>query len=96
MHDFEAAIPHVQPSATREGFATIPDVTWSSIGALDEIRAELEMALLAPVKHREKYETVGRDTSSSGVLLYGPPGKKKSRNRLFNLWLFFRLFHFLV
>jgi len=34
MADFENAIPFVQPSAMREGFATIPDVTWESVGAL--------------------------------------------------------------
>ena len=28
MGDFEVAITNVQPSAKREGFATIPDVTW--------------------------------------------------------------------
>jgi ribosome biogenesis ATPase len=37
MADFEAAIPHVQPSIKREGFATLPDVTWADVGALDEV-----------------------------------------------------------
>jgi len=78
MKDFELAIPHVQPSATREGFATIPDVTWKSIGALDSIRMDLEMALLSPIKHREMYEALGLETTSSGVLLYGPPGCGKT------------------
>ena len=31
---------------TREGFATIPDVTWDDIGALSDIRDELQMAIL--------------------------------------------------
>jgi len=30
--DFEEAIKKVQPSAKREGFATVPDVSWSDIG----------------------------------------------------------------
>jgi len=36
MEDFEKAIPLVQPSAKREGFATIPDVTWQDVGALTQ------------------------------------------------------------
>ena len=36
----------VQPSAKREGFATIPDVTWDDIGALKDVREELEMAIM--------------------------------------------------
>ena len=37
MPDFEAAIPCVQPSVRREGFATTPDVTWDDVGALQEV-----------------------------------------------------------
>lgn len=36
----------VQPSAKREGFATVPDVTWGDVGALQDIREELSMAIL--------------------------------------------------
>ena len=32
MDDFLAAIPSVQPSSKREGFATVPDVSWDDIG----------------------------------------------------------------
>lgn len=37
MADFEGAIPHVQPAVKREGFATLPDVTWADVGALEEV-----------------------------------------------------------
>lgn len=46
MSDFQAALSIVQPSAKREGFATVPDVTWENVGALQEIREELTMAIL--------------------------------------------------
>ena len=46
MSDFERALENVQPSAKREGFATVPDVSWQDIGALDEIRQELEWHIL--------------------------------------------------
>ena len=32
LTDFEEAFKCVQPSAKREGFATVPDVTWNDIG----------------------------------------------------------------
>ena len=47
--DFNAALSVVQPSAKREGFATVPDVTWEDIGALKEVREELQMAILVCV-----------------------------------------------
>jgi ribosome biogenesis ATPase len=33
-NDFERALKKVQPTAKREGFAVIPDVTWADIGSL--------------------------------------------------------------
>lgn len=46
MSDFQASLASVQPSAKREGFATVPDVTWENVGALQDIREELTMAIL--------------------------------------------------
>lgn len=46
MNDFIVALSSVQPSAKREGFVTVPDVTWADIGALEDIREELTMAIL--------------------------------------------------
>ena len=39
MADFEAAVEKVQPSATREGFGVVPDVTWADVGALKDVRS---------------------------------------------------------
>ncbi len=36
----------MQPTAKREGFATIPDVTWDDVGALEDVREELSLAIL--------------------------------------------------
>jgi ribosome biogenesis ATPase len=77
MEDFLAAIKTVQPSAKREGFATIPNVSWEDIGALTTIRHELEMALLEPVRSKAIYEALNIPVSL-GVLLYGPPGCGKT------------------
>jgi ribosome biogenesis ATPase len=77
MSDFLAAIPHVQPSSKREGFATIPDVSWDNIGALQSIREELSLSVLEPISHPEKFEALGLPLPA-GVLLYGPPGCGKT------------------
>ncbi|WWC65229.1 uncharacterized protein I303_107845 [Kwoniella dejecticola CBS 10117] len=75
--DFLKALKIVQPSAKREGFATIPDVTWNDIGALSTVRDELHMAIVQPIRHPELFSTVGID-APSGVLLWGPPGCGKT------------------
>jgi len=77
MDDFEQSVKKVQPSAKREGFATIPNVTWDDIGALDEIREELQLSIMEPIKNPDKYAKLALD-APSGVLLYGPPGCGKT------------------
>lgn len=77
MADFLEAIKKVQPSSKREGFATIPNVTWDDIGALTNIRHEMEMALIEPIRSREKYQALNLNVPC-GVLLYGPPGCGKT------------------
>jgi ribosome biogenesis ATPase len=75
--DFLLALKEVQPSSKREGFATIPDVSWEDIGALHEIREELHMAVVQPIKRPELFSAVGID-APCGVLLWGPPGCGKT------------------
>uniref|UniRef100_A0A8D0HJG8 Nuclear VCP like n=1 Tax=Sphenodon punctatus TaxID=8508 RepID=A0A8D0HJG8_SPHPU len=77
MNDFIDALSSVQPSAKREGFVTVPDVTWADIGALEDIREELTMAILAPVQNPEQFKVLGL-TTPAGVLLAGPPGCGKT------------------
>lgn len=75
--DFMQALKFVQPSAKREGFITVPGVTWNDIGSLQDIREELKLAILAPVKYPERLKSLGLQ-SPSGVLLCGPPGCGKT------------------
>ena len=44
---------------SREGFATVPNVTFEDVGALDDIREELEMAVCAPVNYPEVVASLG-------------------------------------
>ncbi|KAJ5546909.1 AAA domain-containing protein [Penicillium frequentans] len=75
--DFFTALPKIQPSSKREGFATIPDTTWSDIGALGGVRDELSTAIVEPIRTPDIYEKVGI-TAPTGVLLWGPPGCGKT------------------
>uniref|UniRef100_A0A6Q2YKY0 AAA+ ATPase domain-containing protein n=1 Tax=Esox lucius TaxID=8010 RepID=A0A6Q2YKY0_ESOLU len=77
MSDFQGSLASVQPSAKREGFATVPDVTWEDVGALQDIREELTMAILAPVRSPEQFKALGL-SAPAGVLLAGPPGCGKT------------------
>ena len=77
MDDFLAAVPLVQPSSQREGFASIPDVSWDNIGALQSIREELTISVLEPIRSPEKFKLLGLQLPA-GVLLYGPPGCGKT------------------
>jgi ribosome biogenesis ATPase len=77
MSDFEGAVKKVQPSAKREGFATVPGVTWKDVGALHAVREELTMSILNPIHFPERFEELGLSVPA-GVLLYGPPGCGKT------------------
>lgn len=77
MKAFDAVLPGITPSSKREGFATIPDVSWEDIGALKEVREELQTAIVAPIQNPEMYERVGI-SAPTGVLLWGPPGCGKT------------------
>jgi ribosome biogenesis ATPase len=75
--DFTHALAQVQPSSKREGFATVPDVTWADIGALHSTREELHMAIVQPIRRPEVFSAVGIE-APCGVLLWGPPGCGKT------------------
>eukprot|EP00949_MAST-11_sp_MAST-11-sp1_P003703 g3703.t1 len=77
MSDFVKAVKKVQPSAKREGFATAPNVTWADVGALEGVRDDLELSIMQPIRHPERFEAVGLQVPA-GVLLYGPPGCGKT------------------
>lgn len=47
MSDFIDASKTVQPTAKREGFAVVPNVTWEDVGALAEVRL-IQDSILMP------------------------------------------------
>jgi ribosome biogenesis ATPase len=66
-----------QPSAKREGFATVPDVKWEDVGSLGDVRDELNLSICEPILNPGKFKALGL-SAPTGVLLYGPPGCGKT------------------
>ena len=52
-------------------------MSWDDIGALQDIREELAISVLEPIRNPEKFKLLGL-TIHAGVLLYGPPGCGKT------------------
>ena len=52
-------------------------MTWEDIGALGDLREELELSILGPVNHPEVTKALGME-APTGILLCGPPGCGKT------------------
>ncbi|KDE05783.1 hypothetical protein MVLG_03874 [Microbotryum lychnidis-dioicae p1A1 Lamole] len=78
--DFTAALSIVQPSSQREGFTTVPNVTWADLGALQQIREEMRMAIVRPIRRPEVFASLGIQ-APCGVLLWGPPRLRENPPR---------------
>lgn len=75
--DFLNALREMQPSALREVFVEVPNVRWSDIGGLANVKRELREAVELPLKSPEKFEKMGI-RPARGILLVGPPGCGKT------------------
>ncbi|MEM4033759.1 MAG: CDC48 family AAA ATPase [Sulfolobales archaeon] len=76
-NDFLEALKVVHPTLMREVFVEVPEVRWSDIGGLDEVKQQLREAVEWPLKYPEVFEKMGI-RPPKGVLLYGPPGCGKT------------------
>jgi transitional endoplasmic reticulum ATPase len=77
MNDFENAIKDVMPSAMREVYLEPPDVHWSDIGGLEDVKHELQEAVEWPMRFPDMYNKLGH-TIPKGVLVHGPSGTGKT------------------
>ena len=75
--DFENALKDVQPSALREVYVQRPNVQWTDVGGLQEVKEELREAIEWPLKHADLFAQADI-TPPKGLLLYGPPGTGKT------------------
>ncbi|XP_005386812.1 PREDICTED: spermatogenesis-associated protein 5 isoform X2 [Chinchilla lanigera] len=77
LNDFLQGMNDVRPSAMREVAIDIPNVSWSDIGGLENIKLKLKQAVEWPLKHPESFIRMDIQPPK-GVLLYGPPGCSKT------------------
>jgi len=75
--DFENALKEIVPSAMREVYLETPDVKWSEIGGLEDVKRELQEAVEWPLKFSDLYKAIGY-SMPKGVLLFGPSGTGKT------------------
>lgn len=75
--DFDDALTKIRPSAIREAFVTIPNVSWADVGGLTEVKEQLRNSVERPLKQPEAFRAAGV-TPPTGLLLYGPPGTGKT------------------
>jgi transitional endoplasmic reticulum ATPase len=77
FEDFLEALKEITPSAMREVYFQKPNVKLEDIGGLEEVKRELEEAIILPIKRKDIYERMGIEPVK-GVLLVGPPGTGKT------------------
>jgi transitional endoplasmic reticulum ATPase len=75
--DFIDALKVVEPSALREVFVEIPNVSWDDVGGLADIKQELKESIEWPIKHPHVFTKMGIKPPK-GVLIFGPPGCGKT------------------
>jgi transitional endoplasmic reticulum ATPase len=61
----------------REVLVESPNIHWSDVGGLDEIKTELREAIEYPIKYRDIYNYTNVQ-APKGILIYGPPGTGKT------------------
>lgn len=77
MESFLEALKEVEPSAIREVFTDIPNVSWEDVGGLDDIKRLLIEAIVWPLKYPGLFREAGA-TPPKGILLIGTPGTGKT------------------
>ena len=77
MEDFRLAIREIEPSALREIYVEIPDVSWESVGGLSEIKDRLKESVEWPLTKPELFDHFGIKPPR-GIVLFGAPGTGKT------------------
>ncbi|MFQ3477226.1 CDC48 family AAA ATPase [Halonotius sp. F2-221B] len=75
--DLKAALKGIEPSALREIFVEVPDVTWEDVGGLEDTKERLRETIQWPLEYPEVFEELDM-AAAKGVMLYGPPGTGKT------------------
>jgi transitional endoplasmic reticulum ATPase len=75
--DLKEALKGIEPSALREVFVEVPDVTWEDVGGLEDTKERLRETIQWPLDYPEVFQQLDM-AAAKGVLLYGPPGTGKT------------------
>jgi transitional endoplasmic reticulum ATPase len=75
--DFEQALREIEPSAVREVFVEISEVTWGDVGGLEGVKRRLVETIEWPLRHPGLFRQAGV-RPPRGILLSGPPGCGKT------------------
>ena len=75
--DIKEAMKGIQPSALREVFVEVPDITWDEVGGLGDTKERLRETIQWPLDYPEVFEQMDME-AAKGVLMYGPPGTGKT------------------
>ena len=77
MSDFRQAIKEIEPSALREIYLEIPEVSWDQVGGLEEVKERLKESIEWPLTRPEMFEHFGINPPR-GIVLFGAPGTGKT------------------
>jgi transitional endoplasmic reticulum ATPase len=77
MEDFTSAYREITPTAMREVYVEVPQVQWTQVGGLKQVKQELMETVEWPFKKPEVFGRMGINPPR-GILLYGPPGSGKT------------------
>lgn len=77
MDDFKEAIRDVEPSALREIYVEVPEVSWEEVGGLLEVKDRLKESVEWPLTKPELFEHFGIKPPR-GIVLFGAPGTGKT------------------
>ena len=59
MSDFQEAVREIEPSALREIYVEVPEVTWDEVGGLEDVKDRLKESIEWPLNMPEKFEHFG-------------------------------------
>ncbi len=77
MGDFRLAIREIEPSALREIYVEVPEVSWDDVGGLEEVKDRLKESVEWPLTMPDRFEHFGIKPPR-GIVLFGAPGTGKT------------------
>ena len=77
MSDFQEAVKEIEPSALREIYVEVPEVTWDQVGGLEDVKETLKESIEWPLTMPDKFDHFGI-SPPRGIMLFGAPGTGKT------------------